>query len=70
MNEKNFIVNVSSLETSLAKFKDAWERAEKGEQVEAPLEVLSFENTSTLMKTLSSERLELLKTLHVLGTVS
>jgi len=46
---------VSSLENSLAKFKDVWERAEKGEQVDAPMEILSFENASTLIKTLTKE---------------
>jgi len=70
MTKKQLIVKVSSLENSLAKFKNVWERAEKGERVGAPVEVLSFENASTLMKTLSPKRLELLQTLHVLGTVS
>lgn len=70
MTKKQLIVKVSSLEDSLAKFKNVWERAEKGEQLDTPLEVLSFENASTLMKTLSPKRLELLKTLHLLGAVS
>jgi hypothetical protein len=33
MSKKQLIVEVSSLENSLAKFKDAWERAEKGKRV-------------------------------------
>jgi predicted transcriptional regulator len=70
MTKKQLIVKVSSLENSLAKFKDTWERAEKGEQFSVPVEVLSFENSSTLMKTLSPKRLELLQTLHIMGTVS
>ncbi|HSW68619.1 MAG TPA: HTH domain-containing protein [Gammaproteobacteria bacterium] len=70
MTKKQLIVKVSSLEDSLANFKNVWERAEKGEKFSAPIEILSFENSSTLMKTLSPKRLELLKILHVLGTVS
>jgi predicted transcriptional regulator len=70
MTKKQLIVKVSSLDSSLAKFKDMWERAEKGERVGAPVEVLSFENASILMKTLSPKRLELLQTLHGLGIVS
>lgn len=70
MTKKQLIVKVSSLEDSLAKFKNVWERAEKGEKLDTPVEVLSFENAATLMKTLSPKRLELLKTLHLLGAVS
>jgi predicted transcriptional regulator len=70
MTKKQLIVKVSSLEDSLAKFKNVWEQAEKGEKFDIPVEVLSFENASTLMKTLSPKRLELLKMLHALGTIS
>lgn len=70
MTKKHLIVKVNSLEKSLAKFKNVWERAEKGEQFSTPVEVLNFENASTLMKTLSPKRLELLQMLHMLGTVS
>ena len=70
MTKKQLIVKVSSLEDSLANFKNVWEQAEKGEQLAAPIEILSFENASTLMKTLSPKRLELLKILHLLGEVS
>ncbi len=70
MTKKKLIVKVSSLENSLAKFKDAWKRAEKGYRRGAPIEILSFENASTLIKTLSPKRLELLQTLHMLGAVS
>ena len=70
MKKKQLIVKVSSLENSLDKFKKVLERVEKGEQLNATADVLSFENASTLMKTLSPKRLELLQTLHVLGNVS
>lgn len=70
MTKKQLIVKISSLEDSLANFKNVWERAEKNEKFAAPIEILSFENASTLMKALSPKRLELLKILHALGTVS
>lgn len=70
MTKKKLIVRVSSIEDSLAKFKNVWKRAQKGEQFKTPIEVLSFENPIILMKTLSPKRLELLQTLHVLGIVS
>jgi len=70
MTKKQLIVKVSSLEDSLGKFKNVWERAEKGKKFDAPVEILSFENASTLMKMLSPKRLELLKMLHALGAIS
>ncbi len=70
MTKKQLIVKVGSLEDSLAKFKSAWKRAEKGEKFGTPVEVLSFENASLLMKSLSPKRLELLQMLHALGAVS
>lgn len=70
MSKKRLIVKVSSFKDSLAKFKDIWERAEKGEQFKTPVEILSFENASALLKTLSPRRLELLQALHYLGVVS
>jgi predicted transcriptional regulator len=70
MTKKQLIVKVGSLKDSLAKFKNIWERAEKGERLGSPIEVLSFENASVLMRTLSPKRLELLQILHTLGAVS
>ena len=70
MSKQKLIIKVGSLEESLAKFNDVWKRAEKGESFSTPVEVLSFENTSLLMKTLSPKRLELLQVLHVLGATS
>ena len=64
MTKKQLIVKVSTLEDSLAKFKNVWELAEKGKKFAVPIEVLSFENASDLMKTLSPKRIELLKMLH------
>ena len=70
MTKKQLTVRVSSLEDSLTNFKNVWNRAEKGKKITAPIEILSFENTSALMKALSPKRLELLKILHGLGEAS
>lgn len=70
MNKKRLIVKMSSLEESLAQFKHTWERAEKGEKFDKPIEILSFENASALMRVLSPKRLILLQVLHALGVAS
>jgi len=70
MNKRRLTVKLTTLEESLARFKDVWERAEQGEKFDTPVEVLGFENAATLMKTLSPKRLELLKELHLLGKTS
>lgn len=70
MTKNKLIINVSTLEDSLARFKNAWNQAEKGGKLNSPIEILSFENASTLMKTLSPKRLELLQVLHMLGETS
>jgi len=50
-------------------FVDAWKRAERGEKVETE-ERLCFENLETLLKTLTSGRWVLLKTLRTNGPMS
>lgn len=70
MSKRQVIVKVSSLEESLAKFKDIWARAERGEKLKTPIEIFSFEKATTLMKALSPKRLALLQLLHELGKVS
>ncbi len=70
MKKKRLMVRANSLKDSLKRFKNVWERAEKGEKFDVPIEVLSFENTATLIKTLSPKRLELLQMLHALGGAS
>src|SRR5262249_52701608 len=53
MSKRQLTVKVSSVEETLARFKDVWERAERDEKIEgAPLETVSFENAKLLMKTL------------------
>lgn len=70
MIKKQLTVRVSSPEESLANFKDVYKRVERGEKINGPVDILSFENESELMKTLNPKRLRLLKILHLLGAVS
>lgn len=71
MAKRQLTVKVSSISQTLARFKDIWKRAERGEKIAGtPIEVVSFENAKLLMKTLSPRRLELLQQLHTMGKVS
>ena len=71
MTKRQLIVKVSSVKESLARFKDAWEKAERGEKIEnTPIEIVSFETAQLLMKTLTPRRLDLLQRLHTLGKTS
>lgn len=71
MAKRQLTVKVSSIKETLARFKEVWEQAERGEKIEgAPLETVSFENAKLLMKTLSPRRLELLQQLHAMGKTS
>ena len=70
MKKRKLTVKVSSIEESLVRFKNVWEKAEQGEKLKTPIEILSFENPMTLMKILSPKRLELLQVLHELGKTS
>jgi len=70
MTRRKLIVKVSSLENSLERFREVWERVERGENIKAPVEILSFEDGADLMKSLSPKRLELLQELHKLGKTS
>lgn len=62
--KKQLRLKVSSLEESLSQFKDVWDKVERGEEIETPLEIMSFENALVLMKMLSPKRLELIRELH------
>lgn len=71
MAKRQLTVKVSSIEDTLARFKEVWEQAEQGEKIAgAPLEIVSFENAILLMKALSPKRLELLQQLHATGKTS
>ncbi len=62
--ERQLTVRVDSLEEALEDFKNVWKRSEQGEEFNTPIEILGFESSAMLMKTLSPKRLELLKVLH------
>jgi len=70
MSKRQLNVKVSSLKEAINEFKETWKRHEQGEKFSAPIETLRFENTLTLMKTLTPKRLELLQQLHTLGKMS
>ena len=70
MSKRQLIVKVNSLDKSLADFNKAWKKIEEGEKRKIPLEIVSFESATLLMKTLTPKRLELLQQLHTLGKTS
>jgi predicted transcriptional regulator len=51
-------------------FVEAWHRTERGEPPEGPIERLYFPDLETLLRTLTSQRLALLKTLYAVGPSS
>ena len=55
-------IEISSLEKSFDRFKNAWERAESGDLNEEI--ILSFDNFQTLMKVLNPRRLKELQTIR------
>jgi len=69
-SNRKLIVKANSLKTSLKRFKEFWEKAERGEAGNTPVEILSFENSAVLVKVLSPKRLALLQQLHEAGKVS
>jgi len=70
MSKRQLMVKVSSFKSAINEFKDVWKRHEQGANLSTPIETLRFENTHTLMKTLTPRRLELLQHLHRLGKTS
>ena len=67
--KKEIHIGVSDSVTTTKGFINAWKRAKRGEKVEAE-ERLYFENLETLLKTLTSARWVLLKTLRTNGPMS
>jgi predicted transcriptional regulator len=51
-------------------FVEVWHRTERGKPPEVPMEHLYFPDLETLLRTLTPQRLALLKTLHAVGPVS
>ncbi len=70
MKKRKLTVKVSSFDEALASFKEVWEKAEVGQKLAEPIEIVGFENASLLMKTLTPRRLELLQKLHAIGASS
>jgi len=67
--KKEIQIGVGDAVTTAKGFIDVWKRVERGEKVEAE-ERLYFENLETLLKTLTSGRWVLLKTLRTDGPMS
>lgn len=70
MSKRQLTIKVSTLKEAISEVKDTWKRHKQGEKLDTPIETLRFENTLTLMKTLTPKRLELLQQLHTLGKMS
>ncbi len=51
-------------------FVEVWRRTERGKPPEVPMEHLYFPDLETLLRTLTSQRLTLLKTLYAVGPIS
>ncbi len=58
MKKRKLTVKVSSFDEALASFKKVREKAEAGEKLPEPIDLVGFENASLLMKTLTPRRLE------------
>jgi len=67
--KKEIQIGIGDSSNTAKGFIDAWERAVRGEKLEAE-ERLYFENLETLLKTLTSGRWVLLKTLRTSGPMS
>ena len=63
-------VSIGNERETAQEFVEAWHRTERGEPPEMPMEHLYFPDLETLLRTLTSQRLALLKTLHAVGPVS
>ena len=67
MNEKRVLhIEISSLESSLEQFSEAWEQAEAGETV-TPYHGVGFESMGQLLATLTPKRWELIERLRKAG---
>ena len=70
MRTKAIRVGVCSGRQQLAEFKEAWRRAERGLPPLEPVNRLYFPDTTTMFRTLSRSRLQLLSVLRQRGTSS
>ena len=67
--KKQLKIGVGDTVSTAKGFIDVWKRAERGEKVVAE-QLLHFENLETLLKTLTSGRWVLLKTLRINSPIS
>lgn len=63
-------IEIKGEKESAQEFIRSWQRAERGETVETPVDRLYFPDIETLLRTLTARRLELMKTLHSTGALS
>jgi predicted transcriptional regulator len=63
-------IGIGNEEETAQEFVEIWRRTEYGKLPEVPMEHLYFPDLETLLRTLTSQRLALLKTLHAVGPVS
>jgi predicted transcriptional regulator len=66
----NIKIEIRDEKESAQEFVRAWKRAERGEAVEEPVDHLYFPDLETLLRTLTTRRLELLKMVHGTGASS
>ena len=67
--KKQINIGVADAATTARDFIEVWKRAERGKRVKSEIK-LNFQNLETLLKTLTTGRWVLLKTLHKTGPTS
>lgn len=67
---KHIIVKMGTAKEALEQFKLIWQKTEKGHPPKESLEILRFEDSKTLIKTLTLKRLDLLQKIHAMGKIS
>lgn len=70
MTMRQVKIGVMDNRTAASEFVDVWDKAERGEPPEEPIERLYFEDMETLLKTMTPVRWALLKLLHKIGASS
>jgi len=68
--KKHLSVGIKAACESATEFVEAWRRAEQSQPAEQLIECLYFEDLATMLKVLTTRRLEVLKVVHEIGPVS
>ncbi|MCM2359803.1 MAG: hypothetical protein NDI77_16750 [Geobacteraceae bacterium] len=68
--ERDFRIEIKSLDDMGKKFIKAWRDVEQGKAPEAPVERVYFEDIKALVKILTPRRIDVLKTLHENGPLT